>query len=251
MGAQPQAFTLAFSLPKADETWLAAFSEGLFALAERHGCALIGGDTTGGPLNLCITVFGSVPPQAALRRDAARAGDDIWVSGTLGDARAGLGIQRGEWTADADDAAAFRRALERPEPRVALGLALRGVAHAALDISDGLAGDLKHILDRSNMRASVDADAVPRSAALRRLPLETQRRCTLAGGDDYELCFTAPPAARDAVQAAGHKAGVPVTRIGTISALQTAADRPAIDWRDSAGAPLSLTLQGFDHFHAD
>ncbi|MFP3606335.1 thiamine-phosphate kinase [Paraburkholderia sp. SIMBA_053] len=251
MGAQPQAFTLAFSLPKADETWLAAFSEGLFALAERHGCALIGGDTTGGPLNLCITVFGSVPPQAALRRDAARAGDDIWVSGTLGDARAGLGIQRGEWTADADDAAAFRRALERPEPRVALGLALRGVAHAALDISDGLAGDLKHILDRSNMQATVDADAVPRSSALRRLPLDTQRRCTLAGGDDYELCFTAPPAARDAVQAAGHKAGVPVTRIGTISALQTAADRPAIDWRDSAGAPLSLTLQGFDHFHAD
>ncbi|EDT07939.1 MULTISPECIES: thiamine-phosphate kinase [Paraburkholderia] len=251
MGAQPQAFTLAFSLPKADEAWLAAFSEGLFALAERHGCALIGGDTTGGPLNLCITVFGSVPPQAALRRDAAQAGDDIWVSGTLGDARAGLGIQRGEWQADAADAASFRRALERPEPRIALGLALRGVARAALDVSDGLAGDLKHILDRSKLRATVDADAVPRSAALRKLPLDTQRRCTLAGGDDYELCFTAPPAARVAVENAGHKAGVPVTRIGTISALQSAADRPAIDWRDAAGAPLTLTLQGFDHFHAD
>lgn len=251
MGARPQAFTLAFSLPKADEAWLAAFSEGLFALAERYDCALIGGDTTGGPLNLCITVFGSVPPQAALRRDAAQAGDDIWISGALGDARAGLGVQRGEWQADADDAATFRRALERPEPRVALGLALRGIAHAALDLSDGLAGDLLHILERSNLQATVDVDAVPRSAALRRLSPAIQQRCTLAGGDDYELCFTAPVAARAAVQNAAREAGVPVTRIGTISALQTAADRPAIGWRDAAGAPLTLTLQGFDHFHAD
>lgn len=251
MGARPQAFTLAFSLPKADEAWLAAFSEGLFALAERYDCALIGGDTTGGPLNLCITVFGSVPPQAALRRDAAQAGDDIWISGALGDARAGLGVQRGEWQADADDAATFRRALERPEPRVALGLALRGIAHAALDLSDGLAGDLLHILERSHLHATVDVDAVPRSAALRRLSPAIQQRCTLAGGDDYELCFTAPVAARAAVQNAAREAGVPVTRIGTISALQTAADRPAIGWRDAAGAPLTLTLQGFDHFHAD
>ncbi|EDZ97786.1 thiamine-monophosphate kinase, partial [Burkholderia sp. H160] len=169
MGAQPQAFTLAFSLPKADEAWLTGFSEGLFALAERYGCELIGGDTTGGPLNLCITVFGSVPPQTALRRDAAQPGDDIWISGTLGDARAGLGVQRGEWTANANDASMFRHALERPEPRIALGLALRGIAHAALDLSDGLAGDLLHILERSSVRASVDVDAVPRSAALRRL----------------------------------------------------------------------------------
>ncbi|WP_168795225.1 thiamine-phosphate kinase [Paraburkholderia aromaticivorans] len=251
MGAQPQAFTLAFSLPKAEEAWLAAFSEGLFALAERYDCELIGGDTTGGPLNLCITVFGSVPPHAALRRDAAQPGDDIWISGTLGDARAGLGVRRGEWSADASDTATFRRAIERPEPRVALGLALRGIAHAALDLSDGLAGDLLHILERSNLRATVDVDAVPRSAALRRLALEIQRRCTLAGGDDYELCFTAPIAARAAVEKAGREVGVPLTRIGTISALETAADRPAIGWRDAAGAPLTLTLQGFDHFHAD
>lgn len=251
MGAQPQAFTLAFALPTADEAWLAAFSEGLFALAERYGCELIGGDTTGGPLNLCVTVLGSVPPHAALRRDAAQPGDDIWLSGTLGDARAGLGVQRGEWSADAADAATFRRALERPEPRVALGLALRGVAHAALDLSDGLAGDLLHILERSRVRAAVDVDAVPRSAALRRLAPEVQQRCTLAGGDDYELCFTAAPAARAAVEAAGAKAGVPVSRVGTISALRTPDERPAIDWRSADGAPLSLTLQGFDHFHAD
>jgi len=251
MGAQPQAFTLAFSLPKAEEAWLAAFSEGLFALAERYGCELIGGDTTGGPLNLCITVFGSVPPRAALRRDAAQPGDDIWISGTLGDARAGLGVRRGEWSADASDTATFSRALDRPEPRVALGLALRGIAHAALDLSDGLAGDLLHILERSNLRATVDVDAVPRSAALRRLAPEIQRRCTLAGGDDYELCFTAPPAVRAAVEKASQEVGIQLTRIGTISALESAADRPAIGWRDAAGAPLTLTLQGFDHFHAD
>ncbi|MBB5419261.1 thiamine-phosphate kinase [Paraburkholderia atlantica] len=251
MGAKPRAFTLAFSLPQADEGWLSGFSEGLFTLAERHGCELIGGDTTSGPLNLCITVFGSVPPQTALRRDAAQPGDDIWISGTLGDARAGLGVQRGEWSADPNDAATFRQALERPEPRIALGLALRGIAHAALDLSDGLAGDLRHILERSSMSASVDVDAVPRSAALRRLPPDVQRRCTLAGGDDYELCFTAPAAARAAVEAAAQTAAVPVTRIGTISALEAATDRPAIAWRNATGAPLTLTLQGFDHFHAE
>jgi thiamine-monophosphate kinase len=251
MGAQPQAFTLAFSLPKADEAWLSGFSEGLFALAERYGCELIGGDTTGGPLNLCITVFGSVPPGTALRRDAAQPGDDIWISGTLGDARAGLGVQRGEWFANPNDAAMFREALERPEPRIALGLALRGIAHAALDLSDGLAGDLLHILERSSVGASVDVDAVPRSAALRRLPPDVQQRCTLAGGDDYELCFTAPATARAAIEAAAQKAAVPVSRIGTISALEAAADRPAIAWRNATGAPLTLTLQGFDHFHAE
>ncbi|WP_254699754.1 thiamine-phosphate kinase [Trinickia violacea] len=255
MGAKPRAFTLAFALPDAREAWLAAFSDGLFELAERFDCELIGGDTTRGPLNLCVTVFGDVPPDLALRRDAARDGDDIWVSGTLGDARAGLGVARGEWSVTGDDAASdtatFRRALERPEPRIALGIALRGLARAALDISDGLAGDLLHILERSRVNASVDADAVPRSAALSRLSADVQRRCTLTGGDDYELCFTAPAATREAIEAIGAEVKVPVTRIGTISTLKAAADRPAITWHDSTGAPLSLTLQGFDHFNAD
>ncbi|MGF6776534.1 thiamine-phosphate kinase [Paraburkholderia sp. GAS334] len=249
MGAKPQAFTLALALPEARESWLSAFSEGMFELAERFDCELVGGDTTSGPLNICITVFGEVPHQHALRRDAAQPGDDIWISGTLGDARAGLGVSRGEWSVENDDAAAFRRALERPEPRVALGLALRGHARAALDISDGLAGDLLHILERSRVNASVDIDAVPRSAALRRLTADAQRRCTLAGGDDYELCFTAPRSARTAIEAAGKTVDVPVTRIGTISALRTG--EPAITWHDAAGTPLTLTLQGFDHFHAD
>lgn len=245
MGAKPHAFTLALALPRADEAWLEAFSNGLFALAERHDCALVGGDTTSGPLNICITVFGDVPQGAALRRDAARPGDDIYVSGTLGDARAGLGAIRGEWSAP--EASAWRRALERPEPRVALGMALRGVAHAALDISDGLAGDLMHILKRSGVRAVVDADAVPCSDAVRALPETARRQCTLAGGDDYELCFTAPIDARDALAKIATDVKVPLTRIGTIES----SGAPAIAWRDASGAPLSLTLQGFDHFHAD
>ena len=249
MGAKPRAFTLALALPNVNENWLAAFSDGLFACAERFECALIGGDTTRGPRTICITVFGDVPPHLSLRRGAAQAGDDVWVSGTLGDARAGLGVSRNEWqAANAADAATFRHALEYPEPRVALGLALRGVAHAALDLSDGLAGDLPHILRRSQVSAFIDIEAIPRSSALRRLPLETQHCCALTGGDDYELCFTAPIDARDAITQIGRQNGLLLSRIGTISPLNASA--PAIIWRDAAGIPLPLTLQGFDHFHA-
>lgn len=253
MGAKPRAFTLSLALETPREAWLEAFAGGLFALADRFGCELIGGDTTRGPLNLCVTIFGDVPAHAALRRDGARDGDDIWVSGTLGDARAGLGILRGEWPADlfdANDEASLRHALEQPEPRVALGLALRGLAHSALDVSDGLAGDLRHILERSHVCASIDVDAIPRSSTLRKLPLDAQRHCSLAGGDDYELLFTAPPHAREAIADAGGRANVAVTRIGTISALRHATDEPTIAWHDGAHAPLSLTLHGFDHFDA-
>ncbi|WP_244815209.1 thiamine-phosphate kinase [Caballeronia sp. Lep1P3] len=246
MGAKPHAFTLALALPHADEAWLEAFSDGMFALAERFDCALVGGDTTSGPLNICITVFGDVAHASALRRDAAKPGDDIYVSGTLGDARAGLGVMRGEWRAPDEAASAWKRALEKPEPRVALGLALGGVAHAALDISDGLAGDLMHILRRSAVSATVDADAVPCSDAVRALPEAARRQCALAGGDDYELCFTAPRNARDSIARIGERVGVALTRIGTIES-----GAPGIAWRDGSGAALSLTLQGFDHFHAD
>ncbi|CAB3784937.1 Thiamine-monophosphate kinase [Paraburkholderia caffeinitolerans] len=256
MGAAPLGFTLAFALPKPREDWLEAFSNGLFELADRHGCELIGGDTTAGPLNLCITVFGSVRQNDALRRDAAQPGDDIWVSGTPGDARAGLGVLRGEWPQvpiDRADLAHFRHALEYPEPRVALGLALAGIARAALDVSDGLAGDLLHILERSHVNAEINVDALPLSAALARLPRAQQLQCALAGGDDYELCFTAAQAQRGAVEAAAQQAGERVTRIGTITSSDTARSpvAPAITWRDASGAPLNLTLQGFDHFHAD
>ena len=253
MGAKPRAFTLALALDTPDETWLAALADGMFALAERFGCELIGGDTTRGPLNLCITVFGDVPRERALRRDAAKPGDDIWVSGTLGDARAGLGLMRGEWPAglyDADEAAQLRQALERPEPRIALGLALGGLAHAALDISDGLAGDLMHILERSRVKAHVEVEALPRSPALRKLGAADQLRCAISGGDDYELCFTAPPENRAAVMAAGTRAGIVLSRIGTISASLDPSEEPAITWLDASRAPLDLKLHGFDHFNA-
>lgn len=254
MGAAPLGFTLALALPAPREAWLDAFSSGLFELADRFDCELIGGDTTAGPLNLCLTVFGSVPPALALRRDAAQAGDDVWVSGTLGDARAWLGVLRGEWrmapgNADhARDAITFRHALERPQPRVALGLALRGLARAAIDVSDGLAGDLAHILERSHMHARIDVDALPRSAALARLPPGIQRQCTLAGGDDYELCFTAAQTQRTAIEAAALQTGVPVTRIGIITPPDTSGT-PVITWHAAAGAPLDLAPKGFDHFH--
>jgi len=199
-GARPLACTLALALPRVDEVWLAGFSEGLYALADAHGCELVGGDTTAGPLNVCITVFGEVPAGGALLRNGARAEDDLWVShaagGGIGDARLALEVFRGTLALDGERFERVRRAMERPEPRVALGLALRGVASAALDVSDGLLGDLSHLLRRSGVGATVEADAVPRSAELAAQPLEVQRLCTLSGGDDYELLFTAAPAAR-------------------------------------------------------
>jgi thiamine-monophosphate kinase len=252
MGAAPRAFTLALALPHADEPWLAAFSTGLFELAERHGCELIGGDTTKGPLNICITVFGDVPAGRALRRDGAQPGDDIYVSGVLGDARAGLGILRGEWhVGNEADERRLKSALEMPQPRVQLGLALRGVAHAVLDLSDGFAGDLLHILKRSNVKAWVDVDAVPCSQAVSDMPAEVRRQCTLAGGDDYELCFTAPASARTAIASIAGRESVLLTRVGTIEPLDSPDDGPSITWRERNGAPVPLTLQGFDHFHAD
>lgn len=249
MGARPVAFTLALALPRADPDWLAGFSGGLFALADAHDCELIGGDTTKGPLNICITVFGELEPGRALRRAAARPGDDIWISGTLGDARLALA---GYWKELDLDPALHAQAAPRmhlPTPRVALGMALAGgpagpVAHAALDISDGLVGDLGHILAASGVGATLDVDALPAGPALARQPLALRRRFTAAGGDDYELCFTAPPHARAQVAAAAAAADTPVTRVGTIEAA------PGLRLVDAAGAALDLDLAGWDHFSA-
>jgi len=241
-GAAPLAFTLALALPRADEVFLQGFAEGLWALADRHDIELVGGDTTAGPLNLCITVIGQVPTGQALLRSGAQAGDELWVSGTLGDARAALECFRGTLAVGAEAFEQLRRAMELPEPRVALGQRLRGIARSAIDVSDGLLGDLAHILRRSGVGARLDVDALPRSAVLAGLPPALQHECLLHGGDDYELLFSAAPAQHEAVLAAAREAGVPVTRIGHI---ETGAALRVID---GAGRPLAFKPGGFDHF---
>lgn len=242
MGARPLVFTLALALPDARAEWLGPFSEGMLALADLHQCELIGGDTTKGPLNICITIFGEVSPGGALRRDAAQPGDDIWVSGSLGDARLALAGYKNEFTlppAILDEAASRMHA---PAPRVALGLALRGIAHAAIDISDGLVGDLGHILKRSQVGATLFVDDLPIGSVLSGQERQLQRQFALAGGDDYELCFTAPADRRNDVLAAAQSATTPVARVGRIEAA------PGLRLLDSAGAPIKLQLTSFDHF---
>lgn len=244
MGARPVAFTLALSLPQADRHWLAGFAEGLFALADEHGCELIGGDTTKGPLNICITVFGELAPGQALRRSAAMAGDDIWISGTLGDARLALAGYRMEQNLSPADLLTAAARMHTPTPRVALGCALAeaGIAHAAIDISDGLAGDLSHILKASQVGATLDVDALPAGPVLAQQDSALRRRYTAAGGDDYELCFTAPASSRTAIAALANSCGTPVTRVGRIDA------EAGLRLVDAAGLPLDLSLTSFDHF---
>ena len=249
-GATPLAFTLALALPDVNETWLQGFSQGLLALADAHGCELVGGDTTQGPLNICITVFGEVPAGQALLRSGARAGDDIYVSGTLGDARLALEALLGHIHLPGELLAQARQRLERPTPRVALGLALRGIASSAMDVSDGLLGDLGHILRASGVGADIDTDETSKLIAARalftsataRFDMELLRQCTLAGGDDYELAFTAPPALREAVAGAAATAATPVARIGRISA------EPGLRLADAQGRPLAGRYASFDHF---
>lgn len=245
-GAQPVAFTLGLALPAVDEAWLDAFSQGLHRLADAHDCELVGGDTTAGPLTISITVFGEFPPGQALRRDGARPGDTLWVSGRLGDAGLALALLQGRALADAETLAAVREALEQPQPRVALGLALRGLAHAAIDVSDGLAGDLPHLLERSGVDAEIDVDALPCSPALAAQPPERRRRLQLGAGDDYELLFTAPAMHDAAVQAAAAGAGTEVHAIGRI--LPRAGPQPQLRLRDAAGRPVELRVRGHDHF---
>ena len=253
-GARPLAFTLALALPDATTQWLEPFSQGLLALADAHDCELIGGDTTQGPLNICITVFGEVPAGAALLRSGARAGDDLYVSGTLGDARLALEALQGTHPLPPEVLAQARLRLEQPTPRVALGLALRGVASAAADVSDGLLGDLGHILDKSGVGATVHTQCTINLIAVSAYPagasgifnsyLDEKRvlQCVLAGGDDYELVFTAPPSHRDAVQAAAQASDTAVTRIGQIDRA------PGLRLVDAQGAAVANTFTSFDHF---
>jgi thiamine-monophosphate kinase len=243
MGAQPRWAMLALSLPQADETWLQQFSAGFFALAEQHGVELIGGDTTRGPLNLCVTIMGEVPQGAALRRDGARVCDDVWVSGSLGDAALVLAHLQEKVQLPAADFSVCAAALHRPEPRVVLGLALRGVAHSAIDISDGLLADLGHILECSNVGAEILFTALPISHTLQHYLVQPLgKHCALAGGDDYELCFTASVAHRAELERISAQLGLPLTRIGSIVAGSGCVVRAA------DGSVINMEESGYDHF---
>jgi thiamine-monophosphate kinase len=248
MGATPRWALLAGALPDADPQWLQGFARGFFALATAHGVDLVGGDTTRGPLNLCVTLLGEVPAGTALLRSGALVGDSIWLSGALGDASLALAHHAGRVVLTADEAAACWNALLRPAPRVALGLRLRGLASAAIDVSDGLVGDLAHVLEASKVGAVLELAAIPRSEALDRQLASSARdialRCLLAGGDDYELCFTVAPSHDPRVAALAAELGLELRRVGTIAA------EPGLIVQDSSGRPLAPLPQAYDHFAA-
>jgi thiamine-monophosphate kinase len=246
MGATPRFVLLAGALPVADDAWLAAFMRGFDNLATRYDVELIGGDTTRGPLNLCVTIIGEVPAGQAITRAGAAVGDTVFVSGQLGDAALALAMRDGGLRVDAPIADQLARRLDRPEPRVALGIALRGVASSALDVSDGLVGDLTHILDASRVGAVVDLAAMPASDELRAQLDGPQREvalaCLLGGGDDYELCFTAAAAMRPKIEAIARSLDLPVAAIGAITAT------PGLVVRDERGRPMPALPRAFDHF---
>lgn len=259
-GAQPQACTLNLTLPQANEAWLRGFARGFFALADGHGIVLAGGDTTGGPLSITVTVMGTVPAGAALLRSAARAGDELWVSHPagsdqgIGDARLALEVFRGRASLPQEGFEAVRLRMERPQPRVALGLAVRGLANAAIDLSDGLVGDLRHVLKASGVGARLWWSALPRSPWVAAQGQDLQRECLLAGGDDYELLLSAPAGCRSELMRRAQDCGVGLSRIGRVVEGEgiLVFDDEAADAVRPAGHrgawPASALPQGFDHF---
>jgi thiamine-monophosphate kinase len=241
MAAAPAWATLSLSMPRADEAWVEGFLDGFLALGDAHGMALVGGDTTQGPLSICVTVHGLVAEGRALRRDGAGRGDDVWVSGTLGDAAAGLAQWRGGGAADP----VLRARLDRPTPRVALGAALAGIATAAIDVSDGLLADLGHVCRASGVGAEVQLESLPASPSLR-AHFDPAARAGLqaGGGDDYELCFTAPAGARDALAALARDQSLPLTRIGRI------VDGRGVRALRGDGSEWQPPHRGYAHFDA-
>ena len=247
MGAQPRWVTLAGALPAIDEAWIAAFAEGFFACAAEYGVDVIGGDTTKGPLNVCITAIGEVEPGQALRRDGTKPGDQIWVSGRPGLASLGLAYLQGKIKLPEPWPRLCVGALEKPRPRVALGLALTGIASSAIDVSDGLLADLGHIAERSGCAAAVKLVQLPHlpkgesyDADLRRIALE----CQLTGGDDYELCFTAPGTQSLAIAQIAATLELPLWNIGEMVAGPTG----AVTVFDPDGKPVEFNTRGYDHF---
>jgi thiamine-monophosphate kinase len=243
MGAAPRWVTLALALPQADEAWLERFSAGLFSLADRFEVELVGGDTTRGPLTVSLTIMGEVPAGLALYRAGAQPGDEVWVSGEVGGAALGLVHDLGRIQLESPVAEAMLRRLHEPEPRVALGERLRGLATSAIDVSDGFAGDLAHILERSSVGALIHFDRIPRPAVFARLAdAALERNCVLSGGDDYELIFTAPQGSHAEIQAVGVDLGLALTPVGFVQAGE-----PKLVLLDAAGNVLPAA-GGFDHF---
>ncbi len=239
MGATPRWALLAAALPAATESWIERFARGFFACAETFAIDVIGGDTTRGPRNFCVTIFGEVPQGQALMRSGARPGDDLWVSGHPGRAALGLAHRQGHARLAEPRLSECLAALDRPQPRVALGLALRGLASAAIDVSDGLLADLGHILEASGVSAELQIPDLP--------PPGIERECLLAGGDDYELVFTAPAARRGEVAALSAQLALPLTRIGHVEAT-SAGVLPRLSLRDAEGQPIEIGHRGWDHF---
>lgn len=241
MGARPRWFLLALTLEQADEAWLAAFAQGLKALAGSSGVALVGGDTTRGPLSVTITAIGGVPAGKAMRRSCAKPGDAVCVTGTLGDAALALELGLATRCARFDaDREFLKQRLNRPAPRLAAGHNLRGLAHAALDLSDGLAGDLQHILEASWVGAEIRIDQLPASEAFQRLaPAASRLALQAAGGDDYELCVCIPP---QRLEEARRKLDLPLSEIGRITR------EPGLRWLDGGGRPIAVELRGYNHF---
>jgi thiamine-monophosphate kinase len=251
MGAKPIGFTLAIALPKVDTVWLDAFAKGLFAIANQYSCPLIGGDTTAGPLTISITAFGSIPSGKAIRRSGAKAGDDIWVSGTVGGARLTLAALRHEMKLSENDLKQIEQRMHNPTPRVDLGMKLRDIASAALDISDGLLGDLQHILKQSQVSAEVFLDQLPKSATLQKQSEDIQHQFAACGGDDYEICFTAPITKRNAIDEISKALNLPLTRIGSITERVAAIEKLHLlikngDLLDDVKS--AALLKSFDHF---
>lgn len=243
MGATPRWVTLALALPEANEEWLKYFSEGFFELASKHQVDLIGGDTNRGPLNICVQVMGVSPERRALRRDGAKVGDQIWVSGQIGNAALGLAHLLKKIDLNKEETELALAALHTPIPRIELGLALSEFAHSAIDISDGLLADLGHILECSQVGAELNFTALPKSPMLEKyIATDLGKKCLLAGGDDYELCFTAPVEKQTEVKAIAKALDIPLTCIGKITRSG------GISLLDPLGHPMPISQTGFDHF---
>ncbi|MEH6358292.1 MAG: thiamine-phosphate kinase [Pseudomonadales bacterium] len=240
MGGEPAWFTLALTVPEANESWLREFSRGLFDIANQFGINLVGGDTTRGPLSITIQVQGYAPAGQALRRDGAQVGDLVYVTGSLGDAGAGLALAL---LGNIDEADYLVSRFLSPTARIASGLALRDISSAAIDISDGLLADLGHILERSQVGAVLQADAIPLSPQLRQAVGDEQGfELALSAGDDYELCFCVPPEKSDKLASIAEQTGVPLCQIGVITAEK------GVSVLDENGLSMSLPLTGYQHF---